>query len=133
MSRLTTSQENYLRTVLVLSHRKGGVRQTDIAKRMGVSRPSVCTAVAKLEKDGFLVSGANRLISLAPKGEREAKRIIDNFTVINLYLTDKLNVDPCTALIDAGKLEHVVSRETVNALSALLDGQSCHTPNPNMI
>jgi Mn-dependent DtxR family transcriptional regulator len=124
MSRLTTSQENYLRTVLVLSHENGGVRQIDIVNHLGISRPSACIAIAKLEQNGFVTRDAHRLISLTQNGEREAKRIIDNFTVINLFLTSKLNVDSHTAFMDAGKLEHVVSDETVNALRLLLDRQS---------
>jgi Mn-dependent DtxR family transcriptional regulator len=126
MSRLTTSQENYLRTIFMLYQKRNGVRQIDIAWHLGVSRPSVHTALANLEKNGFVTRNASRLISLTADGEREAKRIINNFTVINLFLTDSLNVEPHTARIDAGRLEHVVSAETVDALRLLIDGKSRH-------
>lgn len=121
MNRLTKSQENYLRTVFILSNGGGGVRLTDIAGCFGVSKASACVAVTRLEEKGFVARDVNRLISLTPSGEQEAKRVIENFTVINLFLTNKLKVDRHTALIDAGALEHVVSEETVNAMRSLLE------------
>lgn len=109
-----------MRTVLILSQGEYGVRLTDIASHFGVSKASACVAITNLEKRGFVVRDANRLISLTPDGEREASRVLDNFTVVNLFLTSKLNVDPHTALMDAGALEHAVSKETVDALRMFL-------------
>lgn len=121
MSRLTKSQANYLQTVFILGNGEDGVRLTDIASRLGISKASACVAISKLEENGFVVRDARRLISLTPDGEREAKRVIDNFTVISLFLTNKLNVDRRIALMDAGAFEHVVSAETVNALRLSLE------------
>lgn len=118
ISRLTKSQEDYLRTIYFLSRQERGVRVTDIASSFGVTKASASIAVTKLEKEGLVVKDSNRLVSLTSDGEREASRIFDNFTVINLFLTSKLKVDSNIALIDAGALVHVVSEETVNALRA---------------
>jgi Mn-dependent DtxR family transcriptional regulator len=121
MSWLTKSQETYLHTIYDLGRGADGVRLTDIANRLDVSKASVCAAMAKLEARGFVVRGAGRLIALTPDGAREAKRVLDNFTVVHLFLTRKLNVDSHTALMDAGALEHVVSEQTVHALRSLLE------------
>ncbi len=45
--------EDYLEAVLVLQRKKGMVRSVDVARHMGVSKPSVCHAVATL-KEGRL-------------------------------------------------------------------------------
>lgn len=120
MSRLTKARENYLRAILHLTERDNGVRLTDIATLMRVTKASTCNAITKLEQDGYLYRDGNRLIYLTSKGELEASRVTDNFTVIHRFLTQKLKIDADTALLDAGRLEHDVSEETVNALRAML-------------
>ena len=117
MGRLTKAQEDYVQAVRYLSEKDDGVRLTDIAALMGVTKASTCNAVTKLEQGGFLYRDGNRL----PEGEQEASRVADNFTTIHLFLTRKLNVDEDTALSDAGKMVHVVSAETVDALRSLLE------------
>ena len=121
MSRLTKSQENYLKTIFLLSGNDGSVRITDIATRFGVSKASASIAVAKLEEKGFVQRDESRRVILTAKGLREAKRVADYYNVISDFLTGKLNVDLSTALIDARALEHVVSEETINAMRTALN------------
>jgi Mn-dependent DtxR family transcriptional regulator len=108
MSRLTNAQENYVRAVQYLSKKDVSVRLTDIATLIRVTKPSTYNAITKLEQDGYLFRDGNRLIYLTTKGEQEASRVADNFTVIHLFLTRQLNVNADIALMDAGRLEHVV-------------------------
>ena len=51
--KLHASGEDYLETILVLQKEKGMVRSVDVARRMGVSKPSVCHAVAIFRDGGF--------------------------------------------------------------------------------
>jgi Mn-dependent DtxR family transcriptional regulator len=120
MRRLTKSRENCLRTVLALENGGEGARLTDVAEQLRVSKASACVTVSKLEKDGFLIKDAKRLISLTPEGKKEAKRVAGIFAAIRLFLTSELNVDPHTAMIDADALEHLVSEETVNAMRSFI-------------
>lgn len=120
MSRLTKAQESYLQAVLYLAESNKGARLTDIAARMRVTKASTCSAITRLEQDGYLYRDGNRLIYLTAKGKSEAQRVTDNFTVIRLFLTQKLKIDANTALLDASRLEHDVSAETVNALRAMM-------------
>lgn len=50
----TASGEDYLEAILVLRRQKGMVRSVDVARHMGVSKPSVCVAVNTLKDGGFL-------------------------------------------------------------------------------
>ena len=43
--KLHASGEDYLETILVLHKKTGMVRSVDVARHMGVSKPSVCHAV----------------------------------------------------------------------------------------
>ena len=54
MKKLHASGEDYLEAVLVLQKEKGMVRSVDVARHMGVSKPSVCHAVTTLKEGGFL-------------------------------------------------------------------------------
>ena len=47
--KLHASGEDYLEAIFVLQKEKGMVRSVDVARRMGVSKPSVCHAVAILQ------------------------------------------------------------------------------------
>lgn len=120
MGPLTKAQENYLRAILCLAEGGAGVRLTDLAVRMQVTKASTCGAVTKLEQAGYLRRDESRLIYLTPKGEAEAYRIADTFTVIRFFLTQTLKIDADTALRDAGRLEHDVSAETVDALRIMM-------------
>ena len=44
------SREDYLENILILSKKKGQVRNVDIALQMNYSRPSVSVAVKKLDQ-----------------------------------------------------------------------------------
>ncbi|MDR1136713.1 MAG: metal-dependent transcriptional regulator [Synergistaceae bacterium] len=121
MNSLTKAERNYLRAILLLSDGKRGARITDIASHLRVTKGSVCVAVAKLAKNGFVVRDTKRLILLTQDGEREANRILDSFSVINLFLKSKLKIDPHIAMEDANALVHAMSEKTVNALRSLLN------------
>ena len=51
---MTSSLEDYLEAVFVLSGKIENVRVTDIAEHLGVSKPSVNRAVNTLTQNGFL-------------------------------------------------------------------------------
>ena len=51
---LHASGEDYLEAILILHMKKGTVRSVDVARHIGVSKPSVCHAVTTLRDSGFL-------------------------------------------------------------------------------
>ena len=55
--KLHASGEDYLEAVLLLQRKKGMVRSVDVARHMGVSKPSVCHAVATLKEGSNLERG----------------------------------------------------------------------------
>ena len=86
--KLHASGEDYLEAVLVLQKEKGMVRSVDVARHLGVSKPSVCHAVATLKEGGFLAMDADFFLRLTDVGRE---------------------VDPKTAEQDACRMEHVIS------------------------
>ena len=74
---LYASREDYLEAILVLYKKFGSVRSVDIARHMGVSKPSVCHAVNVLCDGGFLTKDDKHFISLTEEGRKVAEKIYE--------------------------------------------------------
>lgn len=66
------SSEDYLKSILILKREKGNVRSVDIAKYLGVTKPSVSNAMKKLRKDGLI--SFEKVISLFRKRAGRPRR-----------------------------------------------------------
>ena len=113
--KLYASGEDYLETILVLQKKLGMVRSVDVARHMGVSKPSVCHAVAVLQEGGFLAMDGDHFLHLTERGRIIAEKIYER----HRFFTDCLieaGVDPETAEADACRIEHVISDETFRRL-----------------
>lgn len=109
------SAEDYLEAMLVLQEDKGYIRSIDIAKQLGVTKPSVSYAVKKLRENGYINMEANGPITLAPAGLKIARRIYERHKALKAFLK-KLGVDEETAEEDACEIEHVISHDTYMAI-----------------
>lgn len=115
MKQLYASGEDYLEAVLVLQKEKGIVRSVDVARHMGVSKPSVCHAVTTLKKGGFLVMDDDFSLHLTSVGQEIAEQIYER----HQFFTEQLiaaGVDPQTAERDACRIEHAISDESFQKL-----------------
>ena len=113
MIALTRSQEHYLRGIFALSSDGEGTRICDVAEELGVSRPSVCTAVKTLERMNLVQRDIQRQILLTQKGENQAYLIMNKLSIIRCYLIEVLGIDAEAAEQDASAIEQVVSKETL--------------------
>ena len=109
------SAENYLETILVLSKRLPVVRSVDIANELGFKKSSVSIAMKNLrEKEHITVTDAG-FIYLTESGRAIAEMIYERHQLISSWLI-RLGVDPTVATEDACKMEHVISRESFQAI-----------------
>jgi DtxR family Mn-dependent transcriptional regulator len=115
---MTQSLEDYLEMVSFLAD-EGDVRITDIASRLGVSKPSVLTALKTLEDQGLLEHERYKGVSLTAKGKKRAKEIRERHDFLTSFLHDVLGVSSATAEQDACKLEHILSEETFEKMKIL--------------
>ena len=121
MIALTRSQEHYLRGIFALSSDGEGTRICDVAEELGVSRPSVCTAVKTLERMGLIERDESRQILLTTKGMEQANLMLDKLAIIKSFLVDVLQVNVKSAQLDACAIGHVISMETLCSLCRCLD------------
>ena len=112
---LTSSMENYLKTVFILYRKQGYARCVDISEYMGVTMPSVSRAVKELIKADYLMKEANGTLSLTLAGEKIAQNVYER----HCFFTEQLiaaSVDPETVEVDACRIEHVISNESFERL-----------------
>ena len=120
---LRASGEDYLEAILVLQKQKGVVRSVDVARHLGVSKPSVCHAVATLREGGFLLMDEDNFLHLTDIGREVAEQIYEK----HRFFTERLiaaGVDPETAEADACRIEHVISEESFQRLKAAVEAES---------
>lgn len=109
------SAENYLETILELSQTLPVVRSVDIANELGYKKSSVSVAMKNLrEKEHITVTDAG-FIYLTESGKMIAEMIHERHELLTEWLT-RLGVPEEIASEDACKLEHVLSKESFEAI-----------------
>ena len=116
--KLHASGEDYLETVLVLQKERGMVRSVDVARYMGVSKPSVCHAVATLKAGGFLTMDGDFFLRLTDIGREVAEQTYEKHCFFTRLLVEA-GVEPKTAEQDACRMEHVISPASFQKLVEL--------------
>ena len=118
---INESAENYLETILELSEQLPVVRSVDIANELGYKKSSVSVAMKNLrEKEHITVTDAG-FIYLTESGRAIAEMIRERHQLLTLWLT-RLGVPEEIASEDACKLEHVLSKESFDAIKKHANG-----------
>ena len=121
--KIHASGEDYLEAVLMLQKEKGMVRSVDVARRLEVSKPSVCHAVATLKDGGFLTVDGDFFLHLTDVGRETAEQIYEKHQFFTIQLI-AAGVDPKIAEADACRIEHVISEESFQRLKAAVKSES---------
>ena len=122
--KLTSNMEDYLEAVSFCADEQGVARVSDIRDMLSVKTPSVTGAMKLLAAEGYVVHERYQGITLTPKGKRVAEDVKQRHALMSRFLIEVLGVSPKTANVDACKLEHVVSKETLSKLHAYLEKQT---------
>jgi len=110
--------ENYLEAILVLGRDKGSVRSVDIAHYMNHSKPTISVAMKKLRDGGYICIDQDGLITLTEEGRQIALKIYDRHEILaKIFMA--IGVTKETAYEDACKVEHVISKETFEAIKQI--------------
>lgn len=127
MSKLTGSLEDYLEAIYMLRRQQGEARITDLAGRLGLSKPSANRAVATLCEEGLAAHERYGSVELTDEGERIARDVCFRHEALLRFLMYNLGVDSAQAEEDACRMEHVISEETLLKLIAYSEK---HAPLP---
>ena len=122
MPHLSANMEMYLKTIRRLSPDGRPVRVKEIAEALGVTMPSVSGALRTLRARSLVVHPAYGTVRLSARGKRIAAAVSRRFEILQRFFTDVLGVEAAAAARDACEIEHVVGADTLERLTAFLDG-----------
>ena len=109
------SSENYLETILMLSKELPVVRAVDISEKLGYKKSSVSVAMKNLRERNYITVTSSGFIYLTESGKEIADMIYERHSLLSAWL-ESLGVDKEIATEDACKIEHVISKESFDAL-----------------
>lgn len=112
---INESAENYLETILQLSKKLPVVRSVDIANELGFKKSSVSIAMKNLREKQHITVTDSGFIYLTKSGLAIAEMIFERHELLSLLL-QKLGVPKEIATEDACKIEHVISKESFEAI-----------------
>ena len=119
--RLSPQMEDYLEAIYLLCRERGVARIKAIAGRLEVTNPSVVGAVKKLKDRNLVVQEPYGYVRLTDEGREIGASITHAHDVLSNFLEQILGLDRETASLDACRIEHAVSPETVRRLRAVAE------------
>jgi len=108
-------QEDYLETIFNLKNDKGLVRISDIARELGLSKPSVTQMMQRLHKDGCVIYKPYLPLNLTEKGKKIGSKVAERHEVLSEFLTI-LGISKSVQEKDIHGIEHSLSPSTLKEL-----------------
>ena len=109
------SAENYLEAILVLSQTQPVVRSVDVAEELGFRKSSVSVAMKNLREKKQITMSPEGYITLTASCKEIAEMIYERHRLISSWLKN-LGVNEKVAAEDACRIEHVISKESFDAI-----------------
>lgn len=128
---LSDAIQDYIKEIYKLSGEVDRVTTNAVARRMGVSAPSVTSMLKKLAL-GLVVHEPYRGATLTPAGERIAVEVVRHHRLLELYLMQTLGMSIENVHAEADRLEHALSEELEARIDAAL-GYPTHDPHGDPI
>ena len=117
----TASMEDYLEAIVWLREERKVVRVSHISKALGVTMPSVTSALKRLMDEGLVVHERYGHVELTAEGDRIGEDVIHRHEALRRFLSEILGVNPDTAGEDACKMEHSLSPSSRDRLSKFVE------------
>ena len=114
---ISKASEEYLKTMYILKKQNDNFRVTDIANKMNCSKPSVNKAINNLKENGLVNYESYGKIELTEEGEELAKKILEAYDIVYLFLKDVLNLEEEEAKKEAEKIKLAINDATINKLA----------------
>ncbi|HZZ59951.1 MAG TPA: manganese-binding transcriptional regulator MntR [Roseiarcus sp.] len=118
-ARAASMLEDMTELIADLHAARGEARMTDIASHLGVAHPTASKAIARLKREGLVVSEPYRGIFLTPAGQAMAERSRQRHRLVVDFLV-AVGAPREAAEADAEGIEHYVSQATLEAFEAYL-------------
>lgn len=107
------SGEDYLEAILMIQNEKDKVHSIDVARKLGVSKPSVSRAVGILKDGGYLETDDGTLLKLTDKGMTKASDVYGRHRLLTEFLVKVTGVPEEQAETNACRIEHDIDADIV--------------------
>lgn len=114
---ISKSLEEYIKTMYILKKQKGFIRVTDIAEKMKCTKASVNKAMKILTENGFVDYKAYGKIELNDTGIKVAKKVLEAYDIVYIFLTEMLGMSKVEAQNEAENIKKSMSDITLNKLA----------------
>lgn len=114
---ISKSSEEYIKTMYILKKQNDKIRVTDIAEKMNCTKPSVNKALNNLKEKNLINYETYGTIELTLEGENLAKKILEAYDIVYLFLKDVLNLEEDEAKEEAEKIKSTITDDTINKLA----------------
>lgn len=128
----TSTEENYLKTILHLEDRKGAATVGEIAKELELTSGTVTTMMHALSEKDWIDYAPRRGLKLTPRGRLAALQVVRRHRLIELFLVEIMNFDWSEVHAEAEDLEHVISDRLLDRMDEML-GRPTHDPHGDPI
>ncbi|MEM1441024.1 MAG: metal-dependent transcriptional regulator [Verrucomicrobiota bacterium] len=128
----TSTEENYLKTILSLEDRNGAATVGDIASGLELTPGTVTTMMHGLSEKGLIDYVPRRGLKLTVRGKRAALRVVRRHRLIELFLVEVMKLDWSEVHDEAEDLEHVISDRLLDRMDEML-GRPTHDPHGDPI
>ncbi len=103
----------------------------NLARAMQLSAPTVHEMLGRLERDGYITRGEDRIVSFTEEGRRHAEEITSRHRLIERFLTDVVGVPWDDVHEEAERMDHAMSpRFEAYVKAAIGDARTCPHGHP---
>lgn len=115
--KLSNIQEEYLKVIYLLEQNENGARVTDIAQKLKRTKPTVNYAINNLKEEGLVNYETYGNITLTDLGKKQARKILEAYDIVYIFLQEILKLDKNKAESEATKMKAILEDETLNKLA----------------
>ena len=127
----TVAEEEYLQTIIWLQEAGLPMTGANVARAMQLSAPTVHEMIGRLERDGYVMRGADKALTFTASGREQAEGIVRRHRLIERFLTDVLGIPWDEVHEEAERLEHAMSPVLEERmLAAIGDAKTCPHGHP---
>jgi DtxR family transcriptional regulator, Mn-dependent transcriptional regulator len=127
----TVAEEEYLQTIFWLQEAGLPMTGANVARAMQLSAPTVHEMIGRLERDGYVTRGTDKVLGFTQHGREHAEGIVRRHRLIERFLTDVLGIPWDDVHEEAERLEHAMSPKLEERmLAAIGDAKTCPHGHP---
>lgn len=119
--RMRESAEDYLEAIGTLCRQSGRAQVSDIAKMLGVKKPSVTAALQQLRDKGYITYKQYAPVTLTESGLAYAKKVMNAHQILCRFLHELGGMSLTRADEAACHLEHWLEEDEISIIEERLN------------